>query len=91
MAACMPGIMPVLTEEGEEQPMTSIPSHQESKNVSNFSRKLYLCLIGSSRILWTPLKAIEARDQRVLIVSPGPGHMTTLKRDLVEGPTKGWG
>lgn len=71
MATYMPNIMPIFKEEGEEQPMTSIPSHQEAKIYQISQGNVYLCLIGSSCILSATLNVIEAGDQETLIVSLG--------------------
>lgn len=65
----------VLCPSWQRRPMTSIPLSPGRQKFIRFLKETYLCLIGSSCILWAPLDAIEAGDHGVVMVSSGPGHI----------------
>lgn len=71
MAACMQGIMSILTEAANG----IYPLSPGRQKFIRFLKETYLCLIDSSCILWAPLDAIEAGDHEVVMVSSGPGHI----------------
>ena len=70
MAACMQGIMSILTEAAND----IYPLSPGRQKFIRFFKETYLCLTGSSCILWAPLDAMEAGDHGVVMVSSGPGH-----------------